>query len=85
VNGAVEHRFASLAADMREIRLVLSRMEARVEGIDARLRAVETNVAQIAAKVARLPTVRMFVTSIVGLALGRAGIAVALARLPAPL
>lgn len=85
MNGAVEHRFASLAADIREIRLVLSCMEARVEGIDARLRAVETNVAQIAAKVARLPTVRMFVTSIVGLALGRAGIAVALARLPAPL
>ena len=76
----MERRLDALEADMREIRLVLSRMEALVEGIDGRLRAVETDVAQIAAAVDRLPTVRTFVTSIVGLALGVVGIAVALAR-----
>jgi hypothetical protein len=76
----VERRLDALKADMREIRLVLSRMEALVEGIDARLRAVESDVAQIATAVDRLPTARTLVTSIVGLGLGVAGIAVALAR-----
>jgi hypothetical protein len=80
----VERRIDAPVADMREIRQVLSRIEARVEGIDARLRAVETNAADIAAKFGRLPTVGVFVTTIVALALTAAGVAIAFAHPAAP-
>ncbi len=56
-DGGMEQRVAALEADMREVKLILSRMEPLLRGIDDRLRKLEAEVAEVKGRASQLPNI----------------------------
>ncbi len=80
----LEHRFAALETDMREVKSILGRMEPLLRSIDDRLRKIEIETAEMKGKVSQLPTAWTFITAGIGLVLGTFGFVFALLRFALP-
>ncbi len=80
----LDARVAALESDVREVKNLLARIDARLDKFDERMRKLEIDVAEVRGRLANMPSTWTLVTTCFGMVAGMTTIVFALLRFATP-